>query len=34
VALAQDLGVPMVSADKQVLRAFPKIAVSMEKFVK
>jgi predicted nucleic acid-binding protein len=34
VALAQDLGVPLVTADKQVLRAFPNIAVSLEKFVK
>jgi predicted nucleic acid-binding protein len=34
VALAMDLDVPLVTADKQVLRAFPKIAVSMAEFAK
>jgi predicted nucleic acid-binding protein len=34
VALAQDLGVPFVTTDKQVLREFSKIAVSLEKFAK
>ena len=32
VAVAQDLGVPLVTVDKQVLKQFPKIATSLEDF--
>ncbi|HEX2201756.1 MAG TPA: type II toxin-antitoxin system VapC family toxin [Longimicrobium sp.] len=34
VHLAQDLGVQLVTADRQVLRSFPSVAISMEDFVK
>lgn len=34
VALARELGVPLVTADKQLLRQFPDWAISLEGFVK
>ena len=34
IALAQELGVPLVTADKQLLKAFPKTAVSLADFTK
>lgn len=33
VALAQDLNVHMVTSDKRILREFPSIAISMEKYI-
>jgi predicted nucleic acid-binding protein len=32
VALAQDLGVPLVTVDRQILNEFPRIAVSLDKY--
>ena len=34
VALAQDLKVPLLTTNQQLLRAFPKTAVSLEKFAR
>ena len=34
VHLAQSLAVPLVTSDKQILRAYPALAVSLEDFVK
>jgi len=33
VAVAKDLAVPLVTADRQILRAFPKIAISLDGFL-
>ena len=33
VALAEQLGIPLVTADKQLIKAFPDITVSLEDFV-
>ena len=34
VALAQDLNVPLVTADPGLVRAFPQTAVAFEKFIR
>jgi predicted nucleic acid-binding protein len=34
VALALELGVPLVTVDRQLLRVFPRTAVSLEQFTK
>lgn len=34
IALAQELSVPLVTADKQLLKIFPKIAVPLDKFAR
>ncbi len=34
VTVAQDLGVPLVTADRQLLRAFPATAVNLDEFVR
>ena len=33
VALAQDLGIPLITVDKQVFEQFPDIALSLDKYV-
>lgn len=33
VATAQSLGVPLVTADKQILKTFPETAISMKDFI-
>jgi predicted nucleic acid-binding protein len=33
VALAQEQGISLLTADRQILRAFPKLTISLDKFV-
>ena len=33
VALAEDLGTPLVTADKKLLREFPQISVSLDEYI-
>lgn len=34
VALAEDLGVPLITTDKKVIRTFPSLVIPLDKFVK
>jgi predicted nucleic acid-binding protein len=33
VALAEDLGIPLVTVDKKLLKEFPQIAVSLDEYI-
>lgn len=34
IALAQQIGIPLVTADRQILKNFPETAISLEAFIK